>query len=159
MDRCDPNDRDAARTPCPACGEVGRPVAGVTVEAILGPVRAAPLLDAEPRFCRTQSCAVLYYGRDGLSAHKREARVRVGLKESETPLPVCYCFGFSRADIEREFAETGGCSIATRITAEVKAGRCACEVKNPAGTCCLGDVNREIRKVRLRQAAATKTGT
>lgn len=131
----------------------------MTVEAILDPASAAPLLSAEPRFCRTQACGVLYYGNDGQSAHKREARVRVGLKESEDPLPVCYCFGFSRADIEREIAETGSCTIAARITAEVKAGSCACESKNPAGDCCLGNVNREIKEAKLRQVPAASTGT
>lgn len=159
MDCCVPKGSEVARVPCPDCGQVGRPVAGVTIEAILAPATAAPLLSAEPRFCRTQACGVLYYGNDGQSAHKREARVRVGLKESEAPLPVCYCFGFSRADIEREITGTGGCTIAARITAEVKAGRCACEIKNPAGACCLGDVNREIKEAKLRQVPAARTGT
>jgi hypothetical protein len=39
------------------------------------------------------------------------------------------------------------------ITQEVKAGRCACEVKNPAGSCCLGDV------ARVLQAAVTELKT
>ena len=159
MDCCVPKAGDAARVPCPGCGEVGRPVAGLTVEAILQPGRAARLLDADPRFCRAQECGVLYYGSGGRSAHKQDASVRVGLKESEDPLPVCYCFGFSRADIEREIADTGGCTIAARITAEVKAGKCACEIKNPAGACCLGDVNREIKEAMLRQVPAERTGT
>jgi hypothetical protein len=28
---------------------------------------------------------------------------------------------------------------------EVKAGNCACEMKNPSGKCCLGDVTRTVR--------------
>ena len=154
MDCCAPKASEAARVPCPACGQVGRPVGSLTVEAIVG-VTTLP----EPRFCRTEACGVLYYGNDGRSVHKRESRVRVGLKETEDPLPVCYCFGFSRADIEREIAETGGCTIAARITAEVKARRCACEIKNPAGSCCLGDVNREIKDATLRQVSTARTGT
>ena len=157
MDCCAPKGRDAARVPCPGCGQVGRPVESVTVEAILPTGRAAGLL--EPRFCRTRECGVLYYGNDGRSAHKKDASVRVGLKESDAALPVCYCFGFSRADIEREIAETGGCTIATHITAEVKAGKCACEIKNPAGVCCLGEVNREIKEAMLRQVPGARTGT
>ena len=161
MDCCAPDDPSAecARVPCPGCGRVGRPVAAVTVEAILRPGCAAGLRDAGPRFCRTQDCGVLYYGSDGRSAHKQDAIVRVGLKESCDPLPVCYCFGFSRADIERELAETGGCTIAARITSEVRAGNCACEIKNPAGACCLGDVNLEIKEAKLRQDPAARTGT
>jgi len=33
------------------------------------------------------------------------------------------------------------------ITQEVKAGRCACEIKNPAGICCLGDITRAVQAV------------
>ena len=159
MDCCAPKQNSAARLPCPGCGHVGRPVSGVTVEAILDPAHAARLVDAEPRFCPTHTCDVLYYGDDGQSAHKQEARVRVGLKESQDPRPVCYCFGFSRADIVRELAETGSCTVAPRISAEIKAGHCACETKNPAGSCCLGEVNHEIKASRLRQAPAARTGS
>ena len=42
-------------------------------------------------------------------------------------------------------AETGRSTIAERIAAEVKAGNCACEVKNPSGKCCLGDVTRTVQ--------------
>jgi hypothetical protein len=131
---------------CPGCGEEGRRVSATTLEAMLGPVRAAPLLSGEPRFCRTRDCDVLYYGRDGGNARKAESRVRVGLKESSDPIPVCYCFGVTRADIEREIAETGACTAAARIAAEVKAGHCSCEVKNPLGACCLNDVKRAIEE-------------
>lgn len=159
MDCCAPKAGEGARVPCPGCGQVGRPVARATVEAILDPAFAATLPGAAPRFCRTPACGVLYYGSDGQSAHKRQARVRVGIKETEAPIPLCYCFGFSRADVEREIAETGDCAIAARITGEIKAGRCACEIKNPAGSCCLGEVHREIEEAKSRQAPGVKTGT
>ncbi len=44
-----------------------------------------------------------------------------------------------------EIRSTGKSTVAERITAEVKAGNCACEVKNPSGKCCLGDVTRAVR--------------
>jgi hypothetical protein len=37
-----------------------------------------------------------------------------------------------------------------RITGEVEAGRCACEVKNPSGACCLGEVNKAVKEAKLR---------
>jgi len=146
---------EAPRMPCPACGEVGRPVAAITVAAILHP-RERPIADA--RLCRTRGCDVLYYGADGDVARKQEARVRVGLKEAEDPIPVCYCFGFSRADIERELFWTGDCTIPARITAEVKAGNCACETENPSGSCCLGEVTREIEEAKRRGAPEEQRG-
>jgi hypothetical protein len=130
---------------CPRCGAVGQVVSDETILAILKPGQADPLLAVERRFCRTRSCDVLYYGADGRWAEKSLARVRVGVKETEDPVPLCYCFGFSRADVRRQVAERGDSDIPARITAEVSAGRCSCEVKNPAGTCCLGDVHRAVR--------------
>jgi len=74
------------------------------------------------------------------------------------PIPVCYCFGFTRRDIHDEIAETGRSRIAEQISAEVKAGNCACEVKNPSGKCCLGNVTRVTQEVvRNLQDAGTKT--
>jgi hypothetical protein len=133
---------------CPRCGEVGRVVADETIQAILKRGAATPLLALERRFCKTRSCKVLYYGADGRFVEKGAAVVRIGVKETEDPIPLCYCFNFSRADVQREVAEAGSSSIPARITAEVKAGRCACEVKNPSGACCLGEVNKAVKDAR-----------
>ena len=153
MDCCVPKANGARRVPCPECGQVGRAVASLTARAILQPGHAAPLEGAAPRFCRTPECGVLYYGDAGQRALKQEALVRVGLKETADPVPVCYCFGFFRSDLQEDVAETGGSTIPDRIAAEVKAGRCACEVKNPSGACCLGDVNKVVKEA---QAAGSK---
>ncbi len=34
------------------------------------------------------------------------------------------------------------------LLAHVKANECACEVKNPAGRCCLGNVSKAIQKAQ-----------
>jgi hypothetical protein len=81
--------------------------------------------------------------------------VRVGAKETADPIPVCYCFGLTRKDIENEIAETGRSTVADRISAEVKKGTCACEVKNPSGKCCLGEVTQTARD-RLSQKGEPK---
>ena len=57
---------------------------------------------------------------------------------------VCYCFGVGRSDLARAAAAGDPEAPLRRIVAEVRAGRCACEVKNPAGHCCLGELRREI---------------
>jgi hypothetical protein len=53
---------------------------------------------------------------------------------------LCYCFGESEASIRDEIAETGRSTAVERIRAHIAAGRCACELRNPRGACCLGDV-------------------
>lgn len=153
---------DACQTPrtlpggdarCPRCGAVGRVVADETIQAILKPGRADGLLAVERRFCGTPGCEVLYYGADGRLVEKDAASVRVGVKETEDPVPLCYCFGFSRDDVRRQVAERGESDIPARIAAEIRAGRCACEVKNPSGVCCLGEVNRAVKDAGDRRAA------
>jgi CopZ-like zinc binding protein len=146
--------RANGETACPRCGEVGRVVAEETILAILKPGHADGLLAVERRFCRTSSCAVLYYGVDGSEVEKSAASVRVGLKETEDPIPLCYCFGYTRADVRREVAETGASTIAERIDAEIRAGGCACELKNPSGACCLGEVRRAIKEASAAVARA-----
>jgi hypothetical protein len=95
-------------------------------------------------FCGAPGCDIVYFPshRDAPTFGRSDLSVRVGAKETEDPIPVCYCFGFSRKDIQDEVAETGRTTATNRITAEVKAGNCACEVKNPSGKCCLGDIAR-----------------
>ena len=140
-----PKPEAQGRTLCPRCGAVGRVVGDETIQAILEPGLATSLLGVQRRFCRTPACDVLYYGADGRVVEKSAANVRVGIKEGADPVPLCYCFGFDRADVRKELAETGTCSIPARITAEIRAGRCACEVKNPSGACCLGEVNKAVK--------------
>ncbi len=133
-ERCEiPKTPGNGETACPSCGETGRVVADETIRAILKPGHADGLLVVERRFCRTPSCRVLYYGADGWVVEKSAASVRVGVKETEDPIPLCYCFQFTRADVQREVAETGESTIPDRIDAEIRAGRCACEQRNPFG--------------------------
>ncbi len=150
---CAPRSAAIAESPCPRCGAIGRPVGDETIDALVVPAVKATLLVVERRFCKTPSCSVVYYGADGAVADKAECRVRVGLKETEHPVPICYCFEFTRADVRRELVETGACTIPARITAEIKAERCACEVKNPAGACCLGEVNKVVNEERVALGA------
>ena len=140
--------RASAESACPRCGAVGRVVADETIRSILKPGHADRLLAVERRFCRTPSCAVLYYGADGCVVEKDAASARVGLKETEDPIQLCYCFEFTRAHVRREVGETGDCTIPERIAAEIRAGRCACERKNPSGACCLGDVRKAVKDAK-----------
>jgi hypothetical protein len=135
---------------------VGRVVRDETIRAILKPDHADALLAVERRFCRTPTCSVLYYGVNGHIVHKDAASVRIGVKETEDPIPLCYCFDFTRAHVRREVAETGGSTIPDRIDAEIRAGRCACERKNPSGACCLGDVRKAVRDAQASLAAGRR---
>ena len=158
MDCCAGEKQHAvSQSACPSCAAVGRVVSDLTIQAILKPAQALSLLAVGRRFCGTPSCEVVYYGDDGRAVTKSEVPIRVGLKEREDPIPVCYCFGFSVADVRREMVETGRCTIPAGIKAEVRAGQCSCEIRNPSGTCCLGEVNRAVKQEHeALQASAQK---
>jgi hypothetical protein len=108
-------------------------------------------------FCDASDCDVVYFALEAEAPmfRREDLVVRVGAKETGDPIPVCYCFGFTRKDIENEIAETGRSTVADRIKTEVNAGNCACEVRNPSGKCCLGDVTRTV-KDRLSRKGESK---
>ena len=61
--------------------------------------------------------------------------------------PICYCFGESEASMRSEAAAGGGCRVIERIREHIAAERCACEVRNPRGACCLGDVIAAVKRI------------
>lgn len=46
---------------------------------------------------------------------------------------VCYCFQFTRKQIEEDYAENGRSTILEKIAHAKKAGGCDCLLKNPKG--------------------------
>jgi len=48
---------------------------------------------------------------------------------------------------EEGLKTSGDATILECISAEVKAGDCACELRNPSGKCCLGDVTKASQGV------------
>jgi hypothetical protein len=106
------------------------------------------------RFCSEPDCEVVYFDREADSIFgKTDLVVRVGQKETDDPIPVCYCFGITLADLRRDIMTAGETNLPAMITAEVRAGHCACEVKNPQGSCCLGNVSNAVKKIRSELGA------
>jgi len=153
--------KDAAPAPtvmnCPVSGTKSKQVDALTVKAL---VRHLPfgLGRVQYYFCGAPDCDVVYFpfNPHAPSFHRADLLVRVGVKEKSDPIPVCYCFGVTRKDIRDEIERSGKSTVAERIKAEVKAGNCACEVKNPSGKCCLGNVTRAIQEAL--GAAGAKLG-
>ena len=133
-----PADNGVAR--CPASGFTGKPVDWLTVAA-LAKGRVQP--QQEFRLCRDTECEVVYYGSAGAVLTAGDLNVQPGFKPGSDGL-VCYCFLYRRADIARQLGETGETDIFQSIQDEVQAGNCACEVRNPSGKCCLGEVQEAI---------------
>jgi len=143
-------------TKCPACGSLGKLVKRITLGALLRPeARAQIPVQEEFCFCRTSMCEVVYFLPDKALFRKDDLSVRVGLKEPSSPTaPVCYCFGWTPQKIRAEIEATGKSTVIDQIKAQVKAGNCYCEVTNPQGSCCLGNVAQAVK-----QAFATASRT
>jgi hypothetical protein len=131
---------------CPSCAVKARPVATLTVKSIVRDhTRVLP--EESYWFCRQPDCDVVYFSRQRVF-RKADVKVRVGTKEHEEPIPICYCFDYTKADISRDLALRDETDIPNKVKAEVQLGFCACDVKNPSGTCCLGDITWAIQQIK-----------
>ena len=138
-------------TSCPSCAQAGAPVDRITLKALLTPDGLRRGVPAQPRFCGNATCPVVYFDVDGKDTFTEvDVAVRVYAKHAnDASTPVCYCFGVTVGAVEsgeraRQLRES--------IAREVQAEHCACEVKNPKGGCCLGDL---VRLEHERDIAAT----
>jgi hypothetical protein len=105
------------------------------------------------RFCPDERCAVVYFGEDGTTFMTSDVRERVWQKESPGRRMVCYCFGENEADIAAEIERRGHSEAVQRVRAHIAGGRCACEIRNPRGACCLGDVIAAVERLSSAKAA------
>jgi hypothetical protein len=103
------------------------------------------------------NCDVVYFS-EAVSFYKLDLKVRVGFKEQHDPILLCYCFDYLRSDINCDLALHGETEIPDRVRAEIQRGFCACDVKNPSGACCLGDLTRAMQQIRnnLRTEPSSK---
>lgn len=136
---------DRAASLCPACGERGKAVEVITVKAMLG-VSLREIRASAYRFCRTRSCPVVYFSIDGSQTFEvGQVRERVFQKEPEAEdVNICYCFQHTVGEMMR--ADEGlRTSIVRDIEEGIAAGQCGCEVRNPQGSCCLGNVRGLVK--------------
>lgn len=153
---CGTRPDDQAPEHCPRCGEKGRSVGRETVASMAAVTVPAPSLSlSDFSLCQTESCAAVYFAGGGTVLEEKDVRVPVNWKDAGPDVPLCYCFSHTRRTISDEIAETGHSSAFATITDAVKAGQCACDVKNPSGTCCLGDIRKYEREVSASRDPAT----
>ena len=140
---------------CPVAGKPGRRVAPITLRSLLRPEHAGEIERGEWFFCDLEDCEIVYFARDGRTLDKAAVSVRVGVKEKVAPRPVCYCFGHTVESIREEIDITGRSTVAASITARINAGECRCEILNPKGACCLGDVHQVVKEASARTGGAS----
>jgi len=145
---CTPKSTPSAEVACPSCGCPGQPVAALTMRALLRPELVVDVRDLMYYFCATPSCPVVYYA-PGVpqTFNCEDLTVRVGIKVTGPPHTICYCFGHTIESLQGGVTRTGRSEAVEAIQAAVKAGTCRCDVMNPSGRCCLGDVNKALKEI------------
>lgn len=134
---------------CPHSGSKGRRVDGATVKALLA-VSLTEVRDSPYFFCKDADCPVVYFSEDGTQTFtKDQIRERVYQKEPDSDdVFVCYCFRHTPGSIRAELIATGKSAVVEGINAGIQAGQCACDIRNPQGSCCLGNVNAVVKAVQ-----------
>lgn len=134
-----------SRLDCPRCGQPGKAVSLLTLKhqvklPHLGVVEAGPFA-----FCRSPDCPVVYFNAADTALILDDVRQVPTVKKSANP-QLCYCFGFDTEMARAEIRVTGGCLVPERIAAEMKADHCACEIRNPQGSCCFANVKAAVSR-------------
>ena len=82
----------------------------------------------------------MYFGDAGDRFGTGDIRVPVWHTQGPGSRLLCYCFGETEAVIRQELIQRGRADVVDRIREHIAAERCACDIRNPRGACCLGDV-------------------
>lgn len=137
-------------TNCPRCGSMGKSIKIITIKSLLLP-KALAILEANEnyRMCSNKKCEVVYFNDKGGIFKAQDLKVPVFLKNDDQNCPVCYCFGWTREMLRADHEKTGSSTAVNEISEHIKAGRCGCEVNNPEGSCCLGNVKKYLASLNL----------
>ena len=136
--------------PCTKCSHHSQAVSRRTVLFMVRPQFLEVALNGTFRFCPDRECAIVYFDEQGSRVFTVEdLRTTVGVKASTGPIPLCYCFGFDESHLREEIAETATATIPERISHLIREGLCACDVRNPSGKCCLGEVIRTAKRLQI----------
>jgi len=152
VDRRNPN----LNSRCSTCGTEGRPVERQTVFHHVKHEQLDRVNGESYRFCAEPNCPIVYYGDKGACFTVDDVRELVTVKTQGDKRPICYCFGFTEGDARDEIAGTGATTIPTTISRLIKSGMCACEVRNPAGVCCLGEVNQTVKRLLAQHKSSVQ---
>jgi len=98
-------------------------------------------------FCETPACSIVYFSANGSHTFtKNEIRERVFQKESDAQdVLICYCFQHTTGEL-LSASDPQRSDILSDITAGTKTGQCACDLRNPQGDCCLGNIRRFLKQ-------------
>jgi len=133
---------------CPTNGKSGKPVDTLTLKGLL----ARSLTEVRSTaygFCGVPDCETVYFSTDGTQLFgEQDLREQVYQKHpADDAVLVCYCFQHTVGSIRAELVRVGKSNVIENIRAGIQAGQCACDIRNPQGDCCLGNVRALIQQL------------
>ncbi|WP_313893733.1 putative iron-sulfur cluster-binding metallochaperone [Psychrobacillus sp.] len=126
---------------CPSCNNKGKKTGITTLKSMLKPsVLDSSNTNLTHYFCSTKDCDVVYFDTEEKFYLTSDVKVSVYQKDDSSTVPICYCFGWTREKIREYEEQKLFPKPLEHIKENVKANRCGCEVNNPQGSCCMGNV-------------------
>ncbi len=134
---------------CPNCGVKGKIVDGATVKSMLS-LSLRLVRNVTYRFCSTRDCPVVYFTEDSKQLFSTaDIRERVYQKEPESnDVLICYCFQHTLGEIRQKVAQSDESTVLEDINEGIRMEQCACDWRNPQGSCCLGNISRFIQDIQ-----------
>ena len=147
-----------AKAECPISNTSSRKVQRRTLEHLLKSEKVGLIQSVQYYYCTDPSCGVVYFSNENVPYFTvDDIKVKVFAKDKGDDVNVCYCFDWTRGRIKGQIAQTGKSTASLEIAKEVKAGNCTCDIKNPKGECCLGDVNLVVKQSMSNRIVLGKT--
>ena len=131
---------------CPQCNNTGKKIDNATIKSLIS-VSLHRVEDVTHFFCANSDCSVVYFAENGSETFFiDDLRERVYQKEpNANDVLVCYCFFHTLGNIQSSVSEDGKSLIVDDINDGIQRGHCACDWRNPQGTCCLGNVLKIVK--------------
>ncbi len=132
---------------CPQCGAAGQRVGAVILDEFVRP-EARNQLGEEANFCPTATCPVAYF--DAFDRKVETEQLTRGVYPKDPDAPICACFGFTCAEIDKDLAE----GAATRTRAQLERARSSsvrCSQAAANGASCVAAVQSYFMQHRGSQ--------
>lgn len=103
-------------------------------------------------FCSNELCDTVYFSDAGQVFQTVDVTAQPWHKQPAGDRTFCYCFGENEAALHLELASSGRIGAIERVRHHIAERRCACDIRNPRGVCCLGDLTAAVREILERQS-------
>ncbi|MEG0385131.1 MAG: (2Fe-2S)-binding protein [Solibacillus sp.] len=134
---------------CPTCNNKAKNVKLITLKSILKPTALETLnANVNHYFCSSKECDVVYFDADNKKYLTTDIKVAVHQKDDHVTTSICYCFDWTKEKLEKYVKQELFPNPIEHIRENIKENRCGCEINNPQGSCCLGNVTKYIRSIK-----------